>query len=196
VCIEIVGAQLATLQEHARTTPYPALRGLLSDPRVEHIAGDGRLHLMRSGRRYDIIEADALRPTSAHSGNLYSEEYFRLVASRLKPGGYAVTWSPTQRIHDTFVRVFPHVLTWGYVVLGSQEPIVFSPEEVEKRAADPAVRAYFRQAGLDPAKLLAPFLGGKARRVWIGPEFDRSTLRDVNTDVFPKDEFALPALWR
>jgi spermidine synthase len=195
VCIEIVGAQLETLRSHARVTPYPALRALLDDPRIEHRAGDGRLHLMSSGRRYDIIEADALRPTSAHSGNLYSEEYFRLVASRLKPGGYAVTWCPTQRIHDTFVRVFPHVLSFGVLIIGSSEAIEISAEALERRLGDPAIRAYLRHAGLDPAALLGPFLGTDARRIVIGPEHDRSGLRDVNTDVFPRDEFALPALW-
>ena len=41
-------------------------------PRIEHVTGDGRTYLMRSGRQFDIIEADALRPTSAFSGNVYS----------------------------------------------------------------------------------------------------------------------------
>ena len=34
---------------------------------------------MHSPAKFDIIEADALRPSSAYSGNLYSEEYFTLV---------------------------------------------------------------------------------------------------------------------
>jgi spermidine synthase len=196
VCIEIVGAQLETLRAHARSTPYPALRSLLGDPRIEHLTGDGRLHLMTSGRRYDIIEADALRPTSAHSGTLYSEEYFRLLASRLKPGGYAVTWSPTARVHDTFVRVFPHVLTFGVIVIGSKQPIAIQPEAIQQRLNDPAIRAHFREAGIDLALLLRPFLGPDAPHAWIGPEHDRSAIRDVNTDVFPRDEFMLPSLWR
>lgn len=45
---------------------------LFSDPRIEHVAGDGRLFLRQAGRRFDIIEADALRPSSAYSASLYS----------------------------------------------------------------------------------------------------------------------------
>ena len=40
-------------------------RTLLADRRIEHVTGDGRIFLMRSGATFDIIEADALRPTSA-----------------------------------------------------------------------------------------------------------------------------------
>ena len=50
-----------------------------------------------SGAGYDIIEADALRPTSAFAGNLYSVEYFALLRDHLEPGGYAVTWAATER---------------------------------------------------------------------------------------------------
>jgi spermidine synthase len=79
---------------------------LLSDPRIEHVAGDGRAHVMRGEQRFDLIEADALRPAIAYSGNLYSAGYFRLLESPLAPGGLAVTWGPTPRVHDTFASVF------------------------------------------------------------------------------------------
>ena len=49
---------------------------MLNDPRIQHVSADGRLALMRSTARFDIIEADALRPTSVYSGNLFSDGYF------------------------------------------------------------------------------------------------------------------------
>jgi spermidine synthase len=196
VCFEIIGAQQATLRSLARELPYPALRSLMDDRRIEHVTGDGRLHLMNSTLRFDIIEADALRPTSAHSGNLYSEEYFHLLARRLKPGGLAVTWCPTPRVHDTFLRVFPYVLTYGEVAIGSNDPIPFDPPTLKARVTDPEIRAYYERAGIDLLRLMQPYLGPKARLALLGPDFDRSNLRDINTDVFPKDEFALPALWQ
>jgi spermidine synthase len=64
-CVEIIRPQLHTLEQLLRRWPYGGLRSLLENPRIEHIVGDGRIHLMRGGRRYDIIEADALRPGSA-----------------------------------------------------------------------------------------------------------------------------------
>ena len=55
--IEIIRPQLATLRRWEQQTGYPALTALLSDPRIEHVFGDGRIHILRSERRFDIIEA-------------------------------------------------------------------------------------------------------------------------------------------
>ena len=195
VCVEIIAAQLDTLRQHAAESGYAGLRMLLNDPRIRHVGGDGRQHLMTTAQRFDIIEADALRPTSAHSGNLYSEEYFRLLLSRLKPGGYAVTWMPTQRVRDTFVRVFPHVLSLPHILIGSSEAIPWPAETLRLRLNHLEVRHHFASAGVHLGALMEPFLdpGIPVRR--YTPEFDRTTLTDINTDLFPRDELELPALW-
>jgi spermidine synthase len=195
VCIEIIAAELETLRRHAAESSYAGLRLLLDDARIRHVSGDGRQHLMTTRQRFDIIEADALRPTSAHSGNLYSEEYFRLLLSRLKPGGFAVTWTPTQRVHDTFVRVFPHVLSLPHMIIGSNQPIPWSVQSLRRQINSLDLRPHFAAAGLDLPWLLLPFLEPDVPVSLYGPEFDRSTLTDLNTDVFPKDELSLPALW-
>ncbi len=188
-CIEIIRPQLVTLQELARRDAYAGLRALLADPRVEHLVGDGRAYLMRTTRRFDLIEADALRPTSAYSGNLYSDAYFTLVKSRLKPHGLAATWAPTQRVHNTFVRVFPYVVSVPGILLGSSQPFEVDRTAVAARAADPRVREYYRRAGVDVEALVRQYLDGESAR--FGPDFDRATLVDLNTDLFPKDEYDL-----
>jgi spermidine synthase len=188
VCIELIGAQRRTLERLARFQRYPGLLLLLSDGRIEHRVGDGRAYLLQGGRRFDIIEADALRPTSAYSGSLYSLEYFELLRTHLKPGGLAVTWAPTERIRATFVKVFPHVLGFADIYIGSDAPIPFDAELVAARAS--SVHAYFDTAGVDIEALVARYLAAPPRRV--GPDFDRAVLRDVNTDIFPRDEFSLP----
>jgi spermidine synthase len=141
ICVEIIGAQLATLRELARVSSNPGLTALLSNPRVQHEVGDGRAYIRQAGRRFDIIEADALRPTSAHAGNLYSREYFDLLLRHLEPGGFAVTWAPTERTRHTFAAVFPHVLGFGEIYIGSDAPIAFDRDEVVKRAR--ALRSYY-----------------------------------------------------
>jgi spermidine synthase len=189
VCIEIIRPQLATLHELARRDAYPGLRALLADPRVTHVWGDGRAFLLRTPMRFDIIEADALRPTSANSGTLYSDAYFTLVKDRLKPNGIAATWAPTQRVHNTFVRVFPHVISLPGVLLGSSQPIEIDGATVAARAADPRVREHFHRAAVDIETLVREYLDGPSAR--FGPEFDRTPLVDINTDLFPKDEYDL-----
>ena len=74
------------------------------------VEADGRAALTHDERRYDLIEADALWPEAAYGGNLYSVEFFRRGAARLKPGGIICTWAPTPRIYASFSRVFPHVV--------------------------------------------------------------------------------------
>ena len=189
-CIEIIRPQLATLEEWRRRTEYGGLAALLSDPRVEQIAGDGRAYLMNAGRRFDIIEADALRPSSAYSGNLYSVGYFELVRSRLADGGLAVSWAPTPRVRDTFTHVFPHVLSFGDIIIGSASPIRFDAAEVRARLAAPAVQEYYFRAGVNIATLLAPYLDAPPR-----PLGGASTpADDLNDDLFPRDEFGAPRL--
>jgi spermidine synthase len=108
----------------------------------------------------------------------------------LKPGGLAVTWSPTARVHNTFVTVFPHVLSYGDIVLGSNGPIAFDAAAIRRRLAEPEVQAHYKQAVVDIVALLTPYLD-RAPRVH-GPGDARSTLVDINTDLFPKDEFSVP----
>ena len=189
VCIEIIEPQLATLSAWSARSGYPGLTALLSDPRIAHVAGDGRAYVMRSRASFDIIEADALRPGSAYSGNLYSVGYFMLLRSRLSPGGLAVTWAPTPRILDTFASVFPHVLSFGDILVGSESPIRFDPSEVRARLHAPAVRDYFFRAGVDIDALLAPYLATPPRR--IDPSAARRRT-DLNEDLFPRDEFSIP----
>jgi spermidine synthase len=188
-CIEIIRPQLATLYQLAGRDAYAGLQALLADPRVRHVTGDGRAYLLRTPERFDIIEADALRPTSAYSGNLYSEQYFTLVKNRLKPNGLAATWAPTKRVHDTFVRVFPYGISLPGMLIGSTQPVEFDPALVRARAADPRVREHFRRAGLDIEQLVGQYVDGPSAQ--FGRDFDRTTLTDVNTDLFPKDEFDL-----
>ncbi len=187
-CVEIIRPQLDTLEHLTRRWPYGGLRSLLENPRIEHVFGDGRIHLMRGGRKYDIIEADALRPGSAYSGNLYSDEYFRLVRAQLKPKGLAATWAPTARVHNTFVRVFPYVMSIPGILVGSDSPIELDRRAIAARLADPRVRHYYDKAGIDIERLLKDYLAAPALYT---PDFNRNALTDFNTDLFPKDEYDL-----
>jgi len=187
--IEIIVPELETLQQLDRRRHYPALRMLLQDPRVQHWFTDGRTLIRKASRRYDIIEADALRPTGAYAGHLYSVEYFELLRDRVNPGGLAVTWAPTERVVDTFVKVFPHVLEFGHMAIGSTMPLSFNREVILDRVRLPFTRDYYRRGAVDIETLLAPYLVREPRV--FGPEIDRGTLLDVNRDLFPKDEFAV-----
>ena len=100
-----------------------------------------------------------------------------------------MTWAPTPRIHDTFTSVFPHALSFGDILMGSNEPIRFEPAEIRARLKTPAVQEYYYRAGIDIESLLAPYLD-RVPRI-IGPS-DRPPRPDLNEDLFPRDEFGVP----
>jgi spermidine synthase len=186
-CVEIIRGELTTLTELRRRFPYGGLLNLIEDGRIEQVFGDGRIQLRRGGR-YDIIEADALRPGSAYSGALYSDTYFALVREHLAPNGLAATWAPTQRVYNTFIRTFPYVVAMPGILIGSNEAIPMDRAAIETRLGDAATREYFDRAGIDIRKLLSTYLDAP---IVYTPDYPRQQLADVNTDLFPKDEFDL-----
>jgi len=187
--IEIIAPEFDTLRQLNERRHYPALQALLTDGRMRHWFTDGRALLRKGQRHYDIIEADALRPTSAYAGNLFSVEYFELLRAHLNPGGIAVTWTPTPRVVDSFVKAFPHALVFAGMAAGSETPIVFDRAAINARMQHPFTRDYYQHADV-PLELAMRECLQADPRVY-GPDFDRSALLDVNRDLFPKDEFAI-----
>lgn len=188
VCFEIMSNQPKVLRDYASRVNDAAIEHILDDPRLKTVVNDGRYELRVGEDRYDIIEADALRPNSAFSGNIYSAEYFALVRDRLKPEGWVVSWCPTPRVLSTFCSVFPYVAySDGLLLIGSMEPIVLDWDRLEARLADPFTKEHFQRADIDIAGQIEPFK--KSLRV-----IDPATYagQGVNTDLFPKDEFQLP----
>src|SRR5262249_22560289 len=69
---ELNRPQPGLLRRLSARESLPDLARFLRDPRVRFVLDDGRSSLEHGAERYDLIEADALRPRSAGSGNLYS----------------------------------------------------------------------------------------------------------------------------
>ena len=183
VVYEICAAEQDLLAEIAAV--IPDLKSFLKDRRIEILAEDGRQSLARSDAKYDIIEADALRPTSGYAGNIYSVEFFKLCGSRLKPGGLMCQWGSTPRVYRTFREAFPYVveLPGRKILIGSNDPIPLEPERWNG-ALNAQVRQYLGPAivpGMeDCLSMVRP----------LSPE--TASDRAVLTDLFPRDEFVSP----
>jgi hypothetical protein len=179
---EICGSQLGLLQEFGRLYPQNPVRQILDSPRLDIVHGDGRNAIARGVERYDIIEADALRPNSAYSGNLYSVEFFRTCARRLKPGGLVCTWAPTLATRRAFCDVFPHVVTFDVAVLiGSETRIEMDQAAWRQRALSPETSGWL---GADSTQAVL------AELVSCVP-YSRNEIAAVepNCDLFPRDEY-------
>jgi spermidine synthase len=183
---EISGGQPGLLAGLAADPGFPVLASFLRDPRLQVLIEDGRRALQSSQRRYDIIEADALWPSVAYSGNLYSEEFFAMCAKRLKPGGILCTWAPRPRVYSSFVTALPHVIGLGdrEVLLGSNEPISVDLEAWRARLWSPAVRSYLGPAAVEDTQWMLDRL----RPLHVSGR--RQAERDRNRDLFPRDEFS------
>jgi spermidine synthase len=191
---EISGPQPRLLERLARVpTEDPALlgslRSLLGDPRLRLRVADGRNAIEQEDASYDIIQADALRPDMAFSGNLYSVEFFSRMARRLKPRGLMCTWAPTPRVKASFLEAFPHVveIDYGQVVIGSREPIPLQRVQWRRRLESPEVAAYLGGPEITSRVLEHLQTANAARRD------DSSSPSMFNRDLFPRDEFLSPS---
>ena len=180
--VELSSPQPRILRRLQAVEPFRDLGRLLDDARFRIRIADGRQVLQSEAQTYDLIEADAIWPAAAYSGNLYSVEFFALCARRLRPGGVVCTWAPTDRVRASFTRVLPYVLAVGdgSILVGSPWPLPLD-----------------RGAWLQRLDSAADYLGrGRAQAV-------RQRLLSVtpagpppsvapNQDLFPRDEFAVP----
>jgi predicted membrane-bound spermidine synthase len=184
---EIAAAQPRLLHAVTVVAPFPDLVELLSDRRVTMRAADGRQALARDERRYDIVQVDAMFRTSAGSGNLYSVEFFRLCASRLKPGGLVCTQKPGRRVGLSFAEALPYSLDFGNIVVGSNDPLPIDPATWEARLLRPEVARRFSTEALEGIRARL-YEGHPARR-------NPGARIGLNRDLFPRDEFGTPAGW-
>lgn len=108
----------------------------LNDPRVQVHIEDGRFFLNSTERRYDLITAEPPPPHVAGVENLYSQEYFELVRSRLKEGGLVSYWLPiinydleeAKATVKGFCAAFPDCSLWdaapmNWTLVGSRNAV-------------------------------------------------------------------------
>ena len=184
--MEIIGPVLTVLREIAEHDPGGVIAALQADRRLYLEYGDGRRAVAASGPRYDVIEADAIRPETSNSGLLYSREFMEQVRQRLAPGGLYVQWAPTWRTVETFTAVFPHsvMIRPANLMIGSETPI---PADVAQRlldrVAEPAVAEHLARGG---SAAVTGLINADRTLVWRpGDQRPPAPL----TDMRPLDEF-------
>jgi spermidine synthase len=167
----------------------------LRDRRVHAVVQDGRFFLQTSPRQYDIISGEPPPPKVPGSVNLYTEEFFSLMKSRLKEGGIATFWLPiyqlkveeSKAILHAFHNAFPNASVWSsadrdWIMMGIKGPgRKIEASELRQLWSNPGSGGDLRRIGIEvPQQLAALFL-------MDGEEIDRIT-HDVAplTDTYPK----------
>lgn len=147
---------------------------LLDDPHVRLEREDGRSLLARGERSWDLVAIEITGVWAAGATNLYSREFYRAAARRLRPGGALAQWVPLFHIDipnvgaalATLRGVFPYVSLWRVGNLGltvaTAEPQVVSAAFLDAVARDgerlgwPRDQLALRLRSLLASRLLAP----------------------------------------
>lgn len=172
----------------------------LDNPKVKVIFNDGRNFLLTTEERYDVITADPIHPWSQGAAYLYTDEYYRLAASRLRSGGLMCQWLPIyelapldlKTVVKTFANNFRYVYVWlsdyDAELVGSNEPIEINIDTLQKRIdASPEVLSDLQRINMGSA---AQFLS----YCIMGPMSSRSYGKEalLNTDDNLYLEFSAP----
>ena len=163
---------------------------VLLDARVTIFVNDGRHHLRAQPEKsYDLVTMEP--PPIAYAGvaSLYSRDFYELVRSRLKPGGFTTQWLPVYQVPPqvsralvrAFVDVFPNAVLFAgagpnLVLLGQRgEPLSVDPQELATRMEErPAVAGDLRRILMgSPTEILGAIVAAG------------SSLRAVVEDVEP-----------
>nr|NIQ97218.1 methyltransferase domain-containing protein [Desulfuromonadales bacterium] len=109
----------------------------LEDPDIRLTVEDGRNLLLTSTNTYDVIISEPSNPWQTGNANLFTDEFYRLAASRLNAGGvfgqwiglYDITPGNLRIAVRTFLESFPHALAFrtgaDLILVGSREELKF-----------------------------------------------------------------------
>jgi spermidine synthase len=153
--------------------------GIIHDPKVTVFVNDGRNHILAApAASYDLVTLEPPPITLAGVASLYSSDFYAIVKSRLKPGGYLSQWLPAyQTVGDNtlsairaFIDVFPNtVLLSGsfneLILLGiNADRIEIDPDQVERRLAEaPRVKKDLEPVELDSAARIVAMFASSPR---------------------------------
>jgi hypothetical protein len=143
----------------------PWNRGVLTNRLTRIWREDARTILKLSPQRYDVIISEPSNPWTVGIGSVFSQEFFELAASRLKPGGLMAQWFHAYEVNDdivtlvlrTFGSVFPYLEIWDtspgdLVLLGSKSPWPSSPDIYRRAMSREPTRRDLERIGLKNAE--------------------------------------------
>ena len=163
---------------------YPDSTAILAKPNGRVIVTDGRNHLELTDRRYDIIVTDPPPPIESSGVSVISShEYYQAGRDHLKPGGIMMQWIPYGQTIDefrahvrTFADVFPHVTImrgqggYGFYMLGSEDPMTFTPDAIRAALARPGVLEDISSAYDSPEHTADGWVDRIMRMTWIADD--------------------------
>lgn len=177
----------------------PVTLDSLHNPKVNLIFGDGREMILTTAERYDVITSVPSNPFRAGMSDFFSQDFYRGLSKRLKPGGIFLQWVQgyevdadlIRLVYSTITSVFPYVETWqihdsDLLLVASPEPLTYDFDRMRRQALEEpfasALRYLWKVRGVEG--FLSGFVGG--------PELARQLAQAeprISTDDQPFVEF-------
>jgi spermidine synthase len=138
------------------------------NPKHRMVIEDGKTFLQLSKEKFDVVILEPTNVWQEGMAGLFSEEFFRLVKSRMATGGIVAQWMHLYKVDEltfnivlkTFSRVFPRASIFmmspgDMLLVGYDDHWQFSPQIMMRRFYQPEILAGERQVGnVSPAALL------------------------------------------
>lgn len=173
------------------------------NPNVEIRITDARLFLNLHPQTFDVIISEPSNPWLAGTSDLFTRQFYQIVARALCPKGLFCQWVQLygmsvvnlQVMIRTFASVFPYVYLASTIpetdilLLGALHPIHFDPEMIQRRM----MRKEIQQDLSDPRVDIKSIYELLAR-IRMGPDEIRSLITSgpVHTDNLPIIAYRAP----
>ena len=175
-------------------------QNVLRNPKVHLYTGDGREFLLTTRSDYDIIFSEPSNPYRAGVASLFSQDFYKAVARRLRPRGLFLQWLQGYELDSQVVRtayatlgsVFPAVESWqvhraDLLLMASREPVVHDLDLVRSRVGqEPYRTALTRIWGVEGAE---GFYSGFVATPAFAQAVRKAEGDAINTDDHPILEF-------
>ncbi len=160
--IEVAEYSPTVLRAAREVFPDIAGEALQDTGRVRVIIDDGRNRLQLRPGNLDLVVAGITAAAFAGSGAIYSQDFYEIVRSRLRPDGVFACWLQGHHLEHRVVQtaiatlrsVFPHlhIYQWPsggqYFVVASRSPLLIDSDAVRRLGLGPRTRAALAAAGM------------------------------------------------
>ena len=141
-CVELEPAVIEASRRFEDVNNHP-----LDDPRLRMISNDGRNFIYTTDEKFDVIVSEPSNPWVTGVANLFTLEYFKRGAERLKDDGLFSQWlqiyemSPddVRTLIATFRAAFPQV----YLFRGAEGDLMLLGSKSERRLDLSVLKSHF-----------------------------------------------------
>lgn len=194
-CVELEPAVIEASRHFEDVNNRP-----LEDPRLRMISNDGRNFIYTTDEKFDVIVSEPSNPWVTGVANLFTLEYFKRGAERLKDDGLFSQWlqiyemapEDVRTLIATFRAAFPQV----YVFRGAEGDLMLLGSKIERRLDLSVLKSHLddTKSGVELKRIGASTAADIISRFYLGPAevTNLSAGARLNTDDNALIEFNAP----